>query len=133
MAPHQYETEILDASATQAASTEPHTDVAPLMPQNHGIMAGARFAAMPIPMGNAAPITRPMGNSRPTAPRMRRVVSAPSSELMMIPVSGPMPSSTATSASSAMVFARALPTQRPASPLPMPLETSSEKSTTPKP
>ena len=92
--------------AMTTASTDAHTDVAPLTPQSHGAIDGERCRARRIPRGNAIPRQKPTGSRMPTAIRMRTGVSAPSKRCVMAGVAMPKTTSTASVISSRRLVAR---------------------------
>jgi hypothetical protein len=67
-----------DASATVTARMVAHTEKAPLIPQSHGVISGARPAASFKPSGNPIPMNRPAGARSRTATSTRTLVVAPS-------------------------------------------------------
>ena len=69
---------MLELSAITIASTEAHTDVAPLMPQSHGVRPGVRPDARRIPSGKAIPMRSPSGDSIAVTSRTRTGVVDPS-------------------------------------------------------
>ena len=62
-----------------AASTDPQTDVAPLMPHSHGVRDANLVEAIFIPSGNPIPINRPIGKSIVIVTRTRVTIPEPSS------------------------------------------------------
>src|SRR5712692_3171770 len=61
---------------TAIARTEAQTDVAPLIPQSHGVRELDRREASWSPRGKAVPIVNPRGKSMAVATRMRSEVRA---------------------------------------------------------
>jgi hypothetical protein len=64
-------------NAITTARTEPNTDIEPLMPHSHGVSAGERLEANPMPIGKAIPMKNPIGKKIEIEIRMRTGVVAP--------------------------------------------------------
>ena len=113
-------------------STDAQTDVAPLMPQRNAVGAPGRVDAARMPIGNAMPMSSPHGTRIATAVAMRAGVVAPSIRSMISGVSSPKAATVTTRAPSgtSVSAGRRGSSTRSLSMLPIPLETSSEKSTT---
>ena len=102
------------------------------MPQRKALGAPGRDEAARIPMGNAMPISSPQGARIATAVAIRIGVVAPSIRSMTSGVSSPNTATVATSAprGTSVSFGRRGSVTRSLTMLPIPLDTSSEKSTT---
>ena len=80
---------MLVVRAIATASTEAQTDVAPFIPQNHGVKEANLGEAAFIPRGNATPMNRPRKERIPIATRIRRVVTEPRNSVMAYGVKTP--------------------------------------------
>ena len=71
------------------ARTEAQTDVAPLIPQSHGVKGAGFIEAIFMPIGNAIPMNPPIGKSITAAIKMRRGVTEAWKERMAKGVTKP--------------------------------------------
>ena len=85
---------MLELKAIAIATTEPHTDVAPLIPHSHGVKEADLVDANFIPRGNAIPINNPRKESMPAATHIRNTVVDPWNSLIAVGVITPKTIST---------------------------------------
>lgn len=105
--PNQNAAEIVDVSATEIASTDAHTDHAPLIPHNHGVNWGARTDATFMPSGKAIPSMMPDGKRVAIATPIRTLVAAASVDRAIHGSASPVDASTITNMPSRMTPERA--------------------------
>jgi hypothetical protein len=116
--------------AITTASTDAHTDAAPLTPQNQGARWGARRRAMRIPSGKAIPIRKPIGKRSAIDRAMRTGVEDASKRCVTSGVRRPKAMRIAIVRIRRRRIAACGWAMRAVDRLPTPLETSSENSTT---
>ncbi len=75
--PVQNEEDMLKLIAITTASTDATTDIAPFIPQSHGVNASDFDAANFIPIGKGIPMNNPNGNRIVTAIKILSGVVAP--------------------------------------------------------
>jgi len=75
--PVQNDVDILKLMARAIASTEATTDIAPFIPQNHGVNTSDFDEANFIPIGKGIPMNNPNGNRIITAIKILSGVVAP--------------------------------------------------------
>ena len=80
---------MLEFKAIATASTDAHTEVAPLMPQSQGVSAVDLLAAAFIPSGKGIPINSPSGKRIAVATTIRIIVVDPSNMRLTYGVMAP--------------------------------------------